>query len=322
MAVLVRWQQTWNPAGPGLVWLEGWTEAWPLGSVTLATTGHQGITGNTGLTVAKDIGSGTMGMVGHTTPTTQGLSYPTEFVPSISGTVPSVGHAGLTGGIDFEEPIFLDPPLQLVTVSHLGLTATVTYMINKSIGVGALTATAHAGAGTAVLGWQTAVIKQLFSLSIPVGGRTSLVGSIGTTSVKTMGAGSMGMSGRSTIVQSGFQIQAPAPYTYPLGSLTLSLIGDTSATGDTSWTDQPPHDMGSGDIGISGHMLPTVGRLFAGGLWEMPSLLLATMGRIAPRSGLSYPGETYPDTEAVAVYEGLDMQESFADFEGDGVSIQ
>jgi hypothetical protein len=240
----------------------------------------------------------------------------------VSGTVPTRGATTISGTFDFEEPFFVDPPLVLNQSGHATLSATVINMINKSVGTGTLTSRGRVGFATASFGYQVAVIKQLFSVTLAQGGRTTLSGSIGSTSVKSIGSGSMAMGGRSTIGQSGFQIQAPAPYTHPLGSLSLALIGDAQPSGDPISTFFPPHDMGSASMSMSGTVTVSTSRLFAGGLLEFPYVYLYPSAKTSITSRFSYPGETYPDTEAVAVYEGVELQEVYADLEGDDVVVQ
>jgi hypothetical protein len=326
MSALLKWRQTWYTPGAisYMVWGEGWTEAWSLDAGDLVSTGHVAFTADLVYGITFDIGSGTMDMVGHEPPSVQGLSYPTEFVPSISGTLDAFGRTTIAGELDFDEPFFVDPPLDVYPTGHMATTGTLVMLLNKSIGSGSISnMSGHVAFATTSLSYQTAIVKQLFSLSLTTTGRSVVSGTVESTTVKAIGTGSMGMGGRSTIGQSGFQVEAPPPYTHPLGDAVMPLIGGVVATGDPTWQDWPAHDLGSADLVMAGHTSIAADRLFSGGLFVLPDLSLMMSGKTVIRSSFSYPGAIEPPSmEAVAVYEGLEMQEMLADLETEDTVVE
>jgi hypothetical protein len=324
MTALLKWRKAWTIEGGSTAYAdyeETWTEAWAFEAGTLDATGRSTLAGDFELGEIFDIGSGTMDTVGRGSFLTMSLDYLEPDIHPVSGTLNTAGRSTVTGNLDFEEPFFVDPPLELNPVGRMVPSATLLTLINKSIGTGAMSTRGRLSFATVTLSINVAVTKPLFSVSLSTTGRFTLTADPSATTIKATGAGTMDMSGRSTISQTGFQINAPAPYTHPVGSGALSLIGAVEITGDTSWTDQPPFDFGSASLGLVGHSTVSTPRLFAGGLLSLSSLSIQMRGMTGLRSAFSHPGFDFPGTEAVAVYEGLDMQEAVIDVEGDDIVV-
>lgn len=326
MSALLRWRQSWGSAGgaPVLLYGEGWTEGWALAPDEFATTGRVTLTADLVYGQVFDIGSGALDMTGHAVfPITTTITAQMENVLGLDPPpFAMTGRATLTADLDFEEPYFIDPPLELHGSGHVTLAGTVTPLVLKSIGSGVLPARGRTAFGVVSFGYLSGVVKPLFGLTLTTTGRSTVTGSISSTTVKIMGAGSMGMSGRSTIAQSGFSVEAPPPYTHPLGSGMLPLIGDVVPIGDVVATDFPATDLGSLTLDVVAHATLATSRLFSGGVVSLPAASLALHGKTQLWSAFSYPGTMeFPEGEAVAVYEGTDMQEAHADLEGDDIVV-
>jgi len=322
MSSLIRWQQTWRqPAStPLYVDLEGWADSFQLGAVTLAATGHSSIAGNLTTFITKDIGSGVMATTGHLVTTVPGLDFLIPDVPSISGNLITTGRSTIAGNFDFEEPFFVDPPLMLNTTCHSGVSGNVGYYIEKSIGTGQLGVVGHTGFAPTTIGAFTGIVKSLFSVSTAAVGHTSITGDIASTTIKSIGSGLLQTYGRSTLSQTGFFVDAPPPYTHPIGSGLIPLIGATTVVGDVLSDTTPPFDIGQATMAMQAHQSISVERLFSGGILPLGSVSLTCRGRSTLHMSISYPGVEYPNTEAVAIYEGNEYQEFDAALESKQVS--
>lgn len=319
MAALLRWQQTW--AASEFVYLETWVDAFSIGSVTLDAIGHSTFVGDTVAHAPLDLVPDEFATVGRTVILTDGISYQQEDILAIAGSLAAGGRTTIEGELDFEEPYFVDPPLILDSAGHSTLVGDVLYLVETSIGPGSEGVHAHLSFGVTTLNYQIGIVKQLFSVSLAAAGHATASGDLVSTTIKEIGSGVMEMGGRSVITQTGFAIDAPEPYTHPVGSGVMPLVGGTVVTGDVLIDTTPPHDIGAGTMAMTGKSLLSVASIFAGGPYPLLSVQLGLIGRSTLRMGISYPGGEIVQTEIFAVYEGVEMQEASATAEGGSITV-
>lgn len=317
MAAVGRWRETWNGSA---LWLEQWADSFSIGTAALTVRGLADVDGPAGggnaLTawINKSIGSGTMDAraLGHLDATIS---------PIVAGIYPFqasqfnvFGRTTITGNLDFEEPYYVDPPMLLPTKAMTTVSGNLTAGVNKSIGAGTMAVRARAAFPNPVtITSFVAVVKPLFNVTLNARGLVKPTGDIATTSVKSIGSGTMAIRARGALTQTGFAIAAPPPYTHALGDTTLDAVGGLTLVGDPTWIDIPAIDLGALTLGLRGLTTVSTPRLFAGGLFGIEPVTLNAVARVTVRTNISYPGEVYPDTEAVAIYEGLDMQADLED---------
>lgn len=322
MPATLKWQQIWSQpeTTPLLLYLQTWTDTFPLGDVTLAATGHATVTGDLVTYSPFDLGSVTLGTTGHSFLATAGVSYPIEDVLAIAGSYAMVGHSSISGNLDFEEPFFVDPPLELDPVAYASVAGDFLLLISKSIGTGQIGASAKTGFAPTAITYQIGITKPLLAVSLAGSGHVIISGDLVATTVKEIGSGVMAATGRSTVAQTGFTIDAPEPFTHPIGTGLFPLVAASTLAGDVLVDLTPPHDIGAATMSVSGHSALSVLSLFAGGPYPLLSVSLGMAGKTMLSMGISYPGAEEVSTEIFAIYEGVEMQEASATLEGGPIS--
>lgn len=258
MAAQLGWQQKWSASG--LTWDSSWSDGFSIGAGTMASVGHMTIAGAFTYGIVKSIGAATLALGGHASIPQNGIAFQLPEQHALGNVaLPMRGMTTLAAAFNTVDPKWIDPPLSLAPVAHIGF---------QAVTLATITA------------------KPLGALSLPMVGHASMTGSTGLRIRHAVGAGTLPMAGGMGLVNDGITPRTGAPI--DIGAVTLALTG-RGAMAAALDAILPPHDIGAATLALGGRMTLTTPALFSGGPKDMGSASMTMRGAWALAASFSYP---------------------------------